>query len=48
MIIPILQMDMLRHREVKLLTQVPQLVGSEAGIAARLLLTLPDCFSQAG
>ena len=48
MIIPILQIDTLRHREVKLLTQVPQLVGNNAGITARLLLTLPDCFSKAG
>lgn len=34
MIIPILQMDTLRYREVKLLTQVSQLVSGEARIAA--------------
>lgn len=46
--IPILQMDLVRSREVELLTQVPQLVSGKAGTVARLLLTRPDCFLLAG
>lgn len=47
-IIPILQMDSLRSRKVKVLIQVPHLVSGKAEIAARLLVTLPDRFLQAG
>lgn len=46
--IPILQMDLVRSREVKLLIQVPQPVSGKAGTVARLLLTRPGCFLLAG